>query len=151
MPGACCLETLGRLLGDACESLGAPSWRDAIHPPATLESEHPWRQLQLLWLDLIGAIPLALAMVQEAAPSTQQAPHPITARAAHTCCRLTAVGPLHAAGSLQAPLLIDLAMVAKQHCAAEGPGRVGARPDEVLLTAVLRGASERRARAPGGD
>ena len=90
-------------------------------------------------------------MLQQAAPSTQQAPHPLTAHATRTCCRLTAVGPLHAAGSLQAPLLIDLAMVAKQHCAAEGPGRVGARPDEVLLTAVLCGASERRARALGGD
>ena len=66
---------------------------------------------KLLWLDLIGAIPLALAMVQEAATSTQQAPHPLTARAAWTCCGLAAVGPLHAAGSLQAPLLIDLAMV----------------------------------------
>ena len=90
-------------------------------------------------------------MLQQAAPSTQQAPHPLTAHAICTCCRLTAGGPLHAAGSLQAPLLIDLAMVAKQHCAAEGPGRVGARPDELLPTAVLRGALERRARAPGGD
>ena len=72
-------------------------------------------------------------MLQQAAPSTQQAPHPLTAHATRTCCRLTAVDPLHAAGSLQAPLLIDLAMVAKQHCAAEGPGRVGARPDELLL------------------
>ena len=90
-------------------------------------------------------------MLQQAAPSTQQAPHPLTAHATRTCCRLTAVGPLDAAGSLQAPLLIGLAMVAKQHCAAEGPGRVGARLNEVLLTAVLRGASERRARAPRGD
>ena len=90
-------------------------------------------------------------MLQQADPSTQQAPHPLTAHAIRTCCRLTAVGPLHAAGSLQAPLLIGLSMVAKQHCAAEDPGRVGARPDKLLLTAVLRGASERRARAPGGD
>ena len=90
-------------------------------------------------------------MLQQAAPSTQQAPHPLTAHATHTCCRLTAVGPLHAAGTLQALLVIDLTMVAKQHCAAQGPGQAGARPDRLLLTAVLHSASERRARAPGGD
>ena len=88
-------------------------------------------------------------MLQQAAPSTQQAPHPLTAHATRTCCRLTAGGPLHAAGSLQALLVIDLSMVIKRHCAAQAPGQAGARPDRLLLTAVLRGASESRARAPG--